>query len=137
MLEILLVVREAPDDGEAAGFAAAGVCPFGAIKYVKNDYTNMALRTIEGTDVGIYYDFETAYGDFDIRYIGTFLDKFEQKASGKFAELQAAKDNGTIPASIPLKGFGDLLGKDGIYDNKHTLRVSWDKGPLWSKLSWP
>lgn len=27
-----LVVREAADDGEAAGFAAAGVCPFGAIK---------------------------------------------------------------------------------------------------------
>ena len=130
-----LVVREAPDDGEAAGFAAAGVCPFGPIKFVKNDYTNMALRTIEGTDVGIYYDFETAYGDFDIRYIGTFLDKFEQKASGKFAELQAAKDNGTIPASIPLKGFGDLLGKDGIYDNKHTLRVSWDKGPYRASLA--
>ncbi len=130
-----LVVREAADDGEAAGFAAAGVCPFGPIKFVKNDYTNMALRTIEGTDVGIYYDFETAYGDFDIRYIGTFLDKFEQKASGKFAELQAAKDNGTIPASIPLKGFGDLLGKDGIYDNKHTLRVSWDKGPYRASLA--
>ena len=28
-----------------------------------------------------------------------------------------------------MKGFGDLLGKDGVYDNKHTLRVSWDKGP--------
>ena len=28
-----------------------------------------------------------------------------------------------------LKGFGDLLEKDGIYDNKHTLRMSWDKGP--------
>ena len=129
-----LVVREAADDGDAAGFAAAGVCPFGNIKFIKNNYTNMALRTIEGTDVGIYYDFETAYGDFDVRYIGTFLDKFEQKASGEFAALQAAKDNGTIPASIPLKGFGDLLGKDGIYDNKHTLRMSWDKGPYGASL---
>jgi len=53
--------------------------------------------------LGIYYDIQTDYGDFDIRYIGTFLDKFEQKASGEFAELQAAKDNGTIPESIPLK----------------------------------
>ena len=129
-----LVVREAPDDGDAAGFAAAGVCPFGNIKFIKNNYTNMALRTIEGTDVGIYYDLETAYGDFDVRYIGTFLDKFEQKASGGFAALQAAKDNGTIPASIPLKGFGDLLGKDGVYDNKHTLRMSWDKGPYGASL---
>jgi outer membrane receptor protein involved in Fe transport len=129
-----LVVREAADDGEAAAFAAAGVCPFGPVKFVKNDYTNMALRTIEGTDVGIYYDFETAYGDFDVKYVGTFLDTFEQKASGEFAALQAAKDNGTIPESIPLKGFGDLLGQNGIYDNKHTLRMSWDKGPYRASL---
>ena len=124
-----LVVREAPDEGDAAGFAAAGVCPFGDIKYIKNEYTNMALRTVEGTDVLVAYGMETDAGDFDIRYNGTFLDKFEQKASGQFAELQAKKDSGEIPDSIPLKGFGDLLEKDGIYDNKHSLRVSWDKGP--------
>ena len=129
-----LVVRQDADDGDAAGFAAAGVCPFGDIKYVRNDYTNMALRTVEGTDVGIYYNFESNVGDFDVRYIGTFLDKFEQKASGEFAFLQAKKDNGEIPESIPIKGFGDLLGKDGIYDNKHTLRVSYDKGPFGASL---
>ena len=130
-----LVVREAPDAGDAAGFLAAGVCPFGSIKYVKNNYTNMAMRTVEGMDLGIYYDFETNFGDFDVRYIGTFLDTFEQKASGKFAALQAAKDSGAIPESIPLSGFGDLLGKNGVYDNKHTLRVSWDKGPYGASLS--
>ena len=124
-----LVVREAADDGDAAGFAAAGVCPFGDIKYIKNNYTNMALRTVAGTDLGVYFNVESDIGDFDVRYIGTFLDKFEQKASGDFAALQAKKDAGEIPDSIPLKGFGDLLGKDGVYDNKHTLRVSWDKGP--------
>ncbi|MBC8149695.1 MAG: TonB-dependent receptor [Bacteroidetes bacterium] len=125
-----LVVREAPDDGDAAAFAAAGVCPFGDIKFIRNDYTNMALRTVEGTDVGIYYNFESNLGEFDLRYIGTFLDKFEQKASGEFAALQAKKDSGEIPESIPIKGFGDLLGLDGVYDNKHTLRFSWDKGPF-------
>ena len=124
-----LVVREAPDEGDAAGFAAAGVCPFGDIKYIKNDYTNMALRTVEGTDVLVSYGIETDAGDFDLRYNGTFLDKFEQKASGQFAELQAKKDSGEIPDSIPLKGFGDLLEKDGVYDNKHSLRLSYDKGP--------
>ncbi|MBT6245544.1 MAG: TonB-dependent receptor [Gammaproteobacteria bacterium] len=125
-----LVVREAPDDGDAAAFAAAGVCPFGDIKFIRNDYTNMALRTVEGTDVGVYYNFENSLGGFDIRYIGTFLSKFEQKASGDFAELQAKKDSGEIPESIPIKGFGDLLGLDGIYDNKHTLRLSYDRGPF-------
>jgi len=124
-----LVVREAPDDGDAAGFAAAGVCPFGEIKYVQNDYTNMALRTVEGTDVLVSYGIESDVGDFDLRYNGTFLDKFEQEASGEFAALQAAKDSGVIPESIPIKGFGDLLEKDGVYDNKHSLRLSYDKGP--------
>ena len=37
--------------------------------------------------------------------------------------------NGLLKSSIPIKGFGDLLEKDGVYDNKHSLRVSWDKGP--------
>jgi outer membrane receptor protein involved in Fe transport len=124
-----LVVREAPDEGDLAGFAAAGVCPFGDIKFIKNNYTNMALRTIQGTDIGIYYGIETNYGEFDFRYNGTFLDEFEQKASGDFAALQAKKDSGEIPESIPLKGFGDLLGKDGIYDEKHSIRLSWEKGP--------
>ena len=130
-----LVVREAPDDGDLEAFAAAGVCPFGEIKFVTNNYTNMALRTVEGTDVGVYYNFENRLGDFGIRYIGTFLDKFEQKASGDFAELQAKKDSGEIPESIPLKGFGDLLGLDGVYDNKHTLRMSWKKGPFGVNLA--
>jgi len=124
-----LVVREAPDEGDAAGFAAAGVCPFGDITYVQNDYTNMALRTVEGTDVLVSYGIESDVGDFDLRYNGTFLDKFEQKASGQFAELQAKKDSGEIPESIPIKGFGDLLEKDGVYDNKHSLRLSYNKGP--------
>ena len=68
--------QDGADEGDAAGFAAAGVCPFGDIKYVTNNYTNMALRTIEGMDLGIYFDIQTDYGDFDLRYIGTFLDKF-------------------------------------------------------------
>jgi len=130
-----LVVREAPDEGDAAAFAAAGVCPFGPIKFIKNDYTNMATRNLEGTDVGVYYTLESNYGDFDFRYIGSFLDEFEQKASGEFARLQAEKDAGVIPESIPLKGFGDLLNKDGIYDEKHTMRLTWNKGPYRVSLS--
>ena len=95
----------------------------------------MALRTVEGMDVGIYYTLDTNYGEFDFRYIGTFLDKFEQKASGEFAALQAKKDSCEIPDTIPIKGFGDLLEKDGIYDNKHTMRLSWDKGPWGASLT--
>ena len=54
-----LVVREAPDAGDAGYFTAAGICPAGVVKYVQNDYTNMATRNLSGTDIGVYYDIDT------------------------------------------------------------------------------
>jgi len=129
------VVREAPDDGELAYFAAAGVCPFGSIKYVADEYMNLAKRTIEGYDVAVYYDVDTPLGNFDLRYIGSFIEDFYQAPSGQFKALTAAKASGLIPADIPIDGFGDLLGKDGNYDNKHSLRLSWRRGPWGATLT--
>jgi outer membrane receptor protein involved in Fe transport len=130
-----LVVREPADAGDAGYFIAAGICPAGVVKYVQNDYTNMATRTLSGTDVGIYYDIDTKYGDFGIKYIGSKTDEFTQDASGEFAFLQAQKDAGNIPANIPLDGFGDLLGMDGNYDTKHTLKTSWRMGNWGATMS--
>ena len=129
------VVRDAPDPDEAAYFAAAGVCPFGNVKHVEDNYLNLATRTIEGFDVGVYYNVDTSLGDIGIRYIGSFIDKFEQIPGGAFQALAQQQAAGQIPADIPLSGFGDLLLKDGNYDNKHSLRVSWRKGPYGATLT--
>ncbi len=123
------VVREAPDEDDIAGAAVAGVCPFGEVSYVADNYLNLATRTIEGYDVGVYYDVDTDFGDFAVRYIGSFIDKFEQVPGGEFASLLAAQAAGQIPADIPIDGFGDLLLQNGNYDEKHRLRVTWRKGP--------
>ena len=130
-----LVVREAPDSGDAGYFTAAGICPAGVVKYVQNDYTNMATRNLSGTDIGVYYDIDTKYGDFGLKYIGSKTDEFTQDASGEFAFLQSQKDAGLIPANIPLDGFGDLLGMDGNYDTKHTLKASWRMGDWGATMS--
>ncbi|MDC0185524.1 TonB-dependent receptor [Gammaproteobacteria bacterium] len=129
------VVRDAPDPDEAAYFAAAGVCAFGNVKHVEDNYLNLATRTIEGFDVGVYYNVDTGFGDIGIRYIGSFIDKFEQIPGGAFQALAQQQASGQIPADIPLSGFGDLLLKDGNYDNKHSLRVSWRKGPYGATLT--
>ena len=131
------VVREDPDSGdiEDGYFAAAGVCPFGVIKYVADEYLNLATRTIEGYDIGVYYDVDTDVGDFGIRYIGSFIDKFEQVPGGEFSEMAAQQASGAIPADIPIDGFGDLLGMNGNYDEKHRLRLSWSKGPWGATLT--
>ena len=129
------VVRDAPDPDEAAYFAAAGVCAFGNVKHVEDNYLNLATRTIEGFDVGVYYNVDTGFGDIGIRYVGSFIDKFEQIPGGSFQALAQQQASGQIPADIPLSGFGDLLLKDGNYDNKHSLRVSWRKGPYGATLT--
>ena len=41
----------------------------------------------------------------------------------------SAQQSGLLDQSIPLEGFGDLLGLDGNYDEKHTLRATWRNGP--------
>jgi hypothetical protein len=83
----------------------------------------------------MYYNIDTNFGDIGIRYIGSFIDKFEQTPGGEFAALKEKQDAGEIPADIPLGGFGDLLLMDGNYDEKHSLRVSWRKGPVGASLT--
>ncbi|HAT58711.1 MAG TPA: TonB-dependent receptor, partial [Gammaproteobacteria bacterium] len=109
-------------------FAAAGLCPFGEVARVDDDYTNLDKRTVEGTDIGIYYDVETELGDFGFRYVGTFMDKFEQEAGGQAAELVAAQAAGALPASVPVVGFASLIGQNGNPERKDTVRASWSKG---------
>ena len=116
------------DEEELGWFTEAGVCPFGKASVVTDEYLNLATRTIEGYDVGFYYNLESDVGDFSVRYIASHISKFDQTPGGAFSALAAQQASGAIPAEIPLGGFGDLALKDGNYDNKHYLRVSWRKG---------
>ena len=95
----------------------------------------MATRNLAGTDIGVYYDIDTKFGDFGFKYIGSKTDEFTQDASGEFAFLQSQKEAGLIPANIPLDGFGDLLGMDGNYDTKHTVKASWRMGDWGATMS--
>ena len=46
------VVRQAPDNPQT--FLDAGICPFGLAERVEDKYANLAARTVEGWDAGIY-----------------------------------------------------------------------------------
>ena len=123
------------DEGTLALFADAGICPVGKAYRVTDEYINMAKRTLEGQDIGVNYDFDTKLGEFRLRYNATFTDTFEQVPTGNFAAIQQAQADGLIPEYVDLKGFGNLLGIDGNYDEKHSLKFSWRKGPLGASLS--
>jgi outer membrane receptor protein involved in Fe transport len=116
-------------------FLAIGLCPIGQVDFVSDTYTNLDTRTIEGHDIGIYYDIETGIGQFGLKYNGTFYDRYEQEAtSGLSAALEAAKE--ANPAIVfPIIGIGNLLKFEGNQDERHTATVSWRKGEMGASVT--
>ena len=132
------VVREAAgtlSDDEVAVYQAAGICPAGLIRYIDDNYVNLDTRTLKGWDASLRYSVETGVGDFSLTYLASFLTKFDQVPGGRAAELVAATEAGTIPASIPVSGFADLLQKDGNQKVRQTLFLSWRRNPFRVGLS--
>lgn len=107
-------------------FTAAGICPFGEVIRVEDNYANLDKRTLEGFDVGVYYEVDTRLGSFDFRFVGSYLDTFEQEAGGDAAELVQAQNSGRLPGNLPIIGFADLVRQNGNPEKKETLRVRWD-----------
>lgn len=122
------IVRDELDEDHAQYYEAAGICAAGELTQVNDQYANLDKRTVEGHDIGIYYNIDTSYGTFDIKYNGSFLDKYEQQAAGDFKTLVDAKNNGLIPESFPVEGFSDLIGRDGNQDERHSAKFLWYNG---------
>lgn len=129
------VVRQAPDDDQIAAFTEAGICPGGDTIRVDDAYANLDKRTLEGYDIAVYYELDTDLGNFSFRYNGSYLDKFEQEASGDAALLVASQASGQIPANIPIDGFADLVGRDGNQEERHRASLRWRKGDFGASLS--
>ena len=123
------VVRDTAINPDALPlFAAAGLCPFGDVARVEDNYANLDTRTVEGYDIGIYYEVDSSLGSFSVRYVGSFLDSYDQEAGGFASELVEAKASGILPQSLPVVGFSSLVRQNGNADRKDTVRASWDKG---------
>ena len=68
-------------------------------------YANAATRTIEGDDLGIYYDLDTNLGSFKLSINHSETDKFTQEPTATYAKLAAAQESGIIPFNVTLSGF--------------------------------
>jgi outer membrane receptor protein involved in Fe transport len=128
------VERLDPNDDQIAAYTEAGICPAGDIDRVNDSYENLDTRTVKGFDIGVYYDVDTDFGSFTFSYNGAFLDTFEQTASGDAQVLVAAQESGLLPASYPVTGFADLVGRDGNQDERHSARLSWRYGDFGAAL---
>ncbi len=133
------VVREDPaglDPADAALYLAAGLCPVGEVQRIDDRYLNLATREISGYDVGIYYNTDIGAGNFDIRYVASFLDDYTQVEGPLLAAAQAAADSaGLGPSEYVIVGFGNLVRQNGNAESKHTIRLGWTTDKWGAALS--
>ena len=123
------------DPDEAGFYEAAGICAAGTVDSVNDQYANLDTRTLAGFDVGFYYDLFTEFGEFGLKYNGSFTTQFEQDAGGDAAVLVEAQENGDIPANFPVAGFADLIGKDGNQEERHSMQLTWRYDQFGASLS--
>ena len=131
------VLRDSnPSSSYDDDFFNAGICPAGQQDTVYEPYQNLALRTVEGTDISVYYDFETSVGDFKITFQSSVTDKFDQEPSAAYLAVANAVADGTLPAYTVIEGFGDLINNENVgTDQKNTLKVNYRNGDWGASLT--
>ena len=125
------ITRDTPttDPVEVQGFLDAGLCPVGEVLFVADQYANLDTRTLEGYDIGVYYDMETSFGRFNFKWNGSYYTVYRQTANptGPSGIVQAAQ---AVDPTIdyPLVGLGNLKNFDGNQSQRSTLSLSWTNG---------
>ena len=133
------VIRDDPDQDQIDLYAGTGILAAGDVVQILNPYRNLDQRTSEGLDFGLFYEFGTGFGDFDIQLNAARLLGFEQEAGPDaiplFTELTPFLESipelsvGDVAALQPT-GFGELLEIDGRPKWRVTGSVTWENGPV-------
>ena len=114
------------DPVEVQGFLDAGLCPIGEVTAIQDTYANLDTRTLSGYDVGLYWDLDTDWGLWSLRWNGSFITEFEQEPGGLTTVLQEAK--ATDPTIVyPIAGIGDLVNRNGNQDFRSTASLSFSR----------
>jgi outer membrane receptor protein involved in Fe transport len=120
---------------EIQSFLDAGLCPVGNPINVLETYENLDTRTIEGHDIGVYYDFDTRIGSFSFRYNGSFYDTYEQEDSSPITTALVDAKEANPAITYPIVGIGDLLRIDGNQKERHRASLSWRNGDWGASIS--
>ncbi|WHI48351.1 TonB-dependent receptor [Microbulbifer sp. VAAF005] len=82
-----------------------------------DEYLNLDPREISGMDFSAMYSFDTDIGNFDLKWNGAYLIKFDQDPS---EEMQILIDAGEVATNA-----GSLIGEDGRPRWRSTLSMNW------------
>lgn len=120
------VVRGAVDDDLSALFAQSSLAAAGEIVEVRDPYTNLDNREVEGLDFGLLYQLDTdALGSFNFAFNAAKLSTFEQTPGALGQQLLNAIATGQLPDSVEVTGVGDLVEQNGRPEWRFTSSVRW------------
>lgn len=123
------VVRDTPDAGDAAIYAAAGLEAAGEILTVQQPFTNLDPRETEGLDFGFQYRLDTdTFGDFKFKANAAQIRKFFQTPSARALEIINAVEQGAINNSVDVVAQQSFIRQNGNPEWRYTGSVRWDKG---------
>ena len=123
------VVRDTPDATTAALFNAAGLAPAGDIIEVRDAYTNLFPREIEGMDFGAYYTLRLGDHRFNIKANAAYLDTFFQTPSPLGQSILDAVADGTLDSAVDVPSSENLIQQNRRPEWRWTGSVVWDHGP--------
>ncbi|WP_262696204.1 TonB-dependent receptor domain-containing protein [Kordiimonas aquimaris] len=122
------VVRGAVDADLEAIFAASSLSPAGEIIEVRDPYTNLDDRTVEGFDFAAVYRFDTDNaGQFTFKFNAANLQTFTQTPGVLGQQLLDAVNSGSLPDSVEVAGIGDLIEQNGRPEWRFTSSINWRK----------
>ena len=123
------VHRAAPTAQDIANFQGTGLAPAGEILFVDDNYLNLFPRTVDGLDLGFYYELTaTPLGDFNFRFNAAHLSKFFQNPSPDAQAILDAKAAGQISSVITVPGAASQVRQFGRPEWRWSSSLTWRKG---------
>jgi len=120
------VVRGAVDPDLIPIFAASSLAEAGEIIEVRDPYTNLDDRVVEGFDFGLVYRVDTNdAGAFTLKFNAANLQTFTQTAGASGQELLDAIASGQLPSSVEVAGLGDLIEQNGRPEWRFSSSLRW------------
>ena len=122
------VIRAEADADTQALFAGTGLEAAGEILEVRDNFTNLNPREISGLDFGLFYDFETGFGDFSFSANAAHLLEFFQDPSQEASDIITAIADGLISNEVDIAGSASLVEQNGRPEWRGTTSLRWSYG---------
>lgn len=120
------VTRDAPTADDIAQFAGTGLDPVGEVRFVDDQYRNLAPQESEGIDIGMVWDLDgTGIGDFRASFNAAHLLTLSRGVLDGVDDLIAARDAGVINSGTELPTASDLVQQNGNPKWRFSSSLTW------------